>query len=231
MSNISWLSAQDFDFPDVNRALKQPNGLLALGGDLGNERLLSAYSNGIFPWYEEGQPILWWSPNPRSVLFPQHLHTSKSLKKLMNKGIFQVTFNQAFNTVMGHCARDGTDKGTWITPDIKQAYTDLFHMGIAHSAETWRNGELVGGLYGLTMGKVFFGESMFSLEANASKVAFASMVDKLIADGFILIDCQVHSRHLASLGAREIPRKQFIALLRDAISDPRHSNWRDKSDE
>jgi len=201
-------------FPSVTKALKEPDGLLAIGGCLSPKRLVNAYRQGIFPWYNPGEPILWWSPDPRLVLFPEKLLTSRSLRKTLRQTIFSVTIDQAFDGVIGSCAQPRPGQsGTWITKDIKQAYTELFRLGIAHSAEAWLNGKLVGGLYGVALGQVFFGESMFHTETDASKVAFTVLVDKLKSWGYRLVDCQVHSQHLVSLGAEEIPRDAFLLSL------------------
>lgn len=200
-------------FPPVEQAL--PDGLLAAGGDLSRERLLLAYRSGIFPWFCEDEPPLWWSPDPRFVLFPQELKVSKSMKKILAGDTFEFRTNTAFGEVMQHCMnidRPGQD-GTWITNDIVAAYTDLHQIGYAHSAETWQNGQLVGGLYGIRMGDLFFGESMFSRVSNASKYAFIKWVQLLQAQGVRLIDCQVHTEHLESLGARMIHRQQFTGML------------------
>jgi leucyl/phenylalanyl-tRNA---protein transferase len=203
---------KDLYFPPVH--LAEPDGLLAIGGDLSRERLLLAYRSGIFPWYE-GAHILWWCPHPRFVLFPDELKVSKSMQQLLKRKAFTFTVDKAFSEVIDACKsikRQGQD-GTWITPAVEEAYTDLHHEGYAHSAEAWLDGELVGGLYGIRMGKVFFGESMFSRASNASKYAFISYVQMLKAEGVQLIDCQVHTEHLESLGARMIDRDNFIKLL------------------
>lgn len=203
---------KDLYFPPVH--LAEPDGLLAIGGDLSRERLLLAYRSGIFPWYE-GEHILWWCPHPRFVLFPGELKISKSMQQLLKRNAFTFTVNKAFSEVIDACKsikRHGQD-GTWITPAVEEAYTDLHKQGYAHSAEAWLDGELVGGLYGIRMGKVFFGESMFSKASNASKYAFISYVQLLKSQGVELIDCQVHTEHLASLGARMIDRNDFINLL------------------
>lgn len=207
---------KDLYFPPAH--LAEPDGLLAIGGDLSQERLLLAYRNGIFPWYE-GQHILWWCPHPRFVLFPDELKVSKSMQQLLKRQAFTFTVNKAFTAVIDHCKtieRRG-QSGTWITPAVKEAYTGLHHAGHAHSAEVWLDNELIGGLYGIRMGKVFFGESMFSKMSNASKYAFISYVQLLKAEGVQLIDCQVHTSHLQSLGARMIDRNDFIALLDQLI--------------
>jgi len=216
MSGLYWISKNDGEdaFPSVDTALREPDGLLAVGGKLSSARLLAAYRQGIFPWYSVGQPVLWWSPDPRCVLFPDRLKVSRSLRKTLRKPLFTVTLDQAFEAVIENCAMPrGEDDGTWITPAIKRSYTMLHQMGIAHSVEVWRHGELVGGLYGVALGRVFFGESMFSRASDASKVGFATLVKQLHRWGYPLIDCQVHSDHLESLGAETIPRKEFIALL------------------
>jgi len=204
----------DTPFPDPALAEREPDGLLALGGDLSVVRLLNAYRAGVFPWYGPGQPLLWWSPNPRTVLFPEHLRISRSLRKSLRNGGFQATVDCVFRAVVGACGtpRKGAD-GTWITLEMLQAYERLAAAGHAHSVEIWREGELVGGLYGVSLGRVFFGESMFSRCRDASKVALVHLVDRLLQSGFRLIDCQVRSAHLLSLGAEEIPRARFNRLL------------------
>ncbi|HLY69482.1 MAG TPA: leucyl/phenylalanyl-tRNA--protein transferase [Puia sp.] len=203
-------------FPPVH--LAEPDGLLAFGGDLSAERLLLAYHSGIFPWYE-GEHILWWCPDPRFVLFSDELKVSKSMKRLINKNAFAFTINKAFPEVIKNCksiARKGQES-TWITDEIKMAYTNLHILGYAHSAETWFEGELVGGLYGIRLGKVFFGESMFSKMPNASKFAFIKYVFTLRLAGIKIIDCQVYTEHLASFGARMIKREAFIEFLKEYI--------------
>lgn len=211
---LSWLPRTSLDFPPLERALREPDGLLAAGGDLSPERLLAAYRHGCFPWFSAGQPILWWSPDPRMVLFPEELHVSRSLRKTLRRSDFTITFDQDFAAVIGACAapRSYAD-GTWITPAMQAAYLELHRRGLAHSVEVWQHGQLVGGLYGLALGRLFFGESMFSRVSDASKVAFVSLVEQLRACGFVLIDCQMHTQHLASLGARPIPRHEFAAYL------------------
>lgn len=199
-------------FPPVH--LAEPNGLLAIGGDLSTERLLLAYRSGIFPWYDE-PPILWWSPDPRFVLFPDELKITKSLKPLLNRNAFKFTTNRAFKDVIRHCrkvSRPGQD-GTWINENIIDAFVQLHEMGYAHSAEVWQDDGLVGGLYGIKLGKMFFGESMFSLVSNASRYAFAKYVQQLKAEGIGLIDCQIHSEYLESMGARMIGRAEFQEWL------------------
>lgn len=217
-----WLRPDDLNFPSPNHALTEPNGLLAVGGDLSLERLLAAYKLGIFPWYETGQPILWWSPDPRMVLFPDELHISKSLNKVLNKKAFNVTADQDFPAVISACAnqRSKNREGTWITDEMQQAYINLHESGWAHSIEVWQENELVGGLYGIAIGGVFFGESMFATQDNASKVAFVHLVKSLQKRGIKLIDCQVSSEHLTSLGAREIKRSEFMYYLSENINTP-----------
>ncbi len=214
------------DFPDVNRALKEPDGLLAIGGDLDSSRLLDAYQRGIFPWYNQGQPILWWSPDPRCILEPLQIHISRSLKKILRQGVFEVTCNQAFDQVIRQCAapRKGM-AGTWITEDIIIAYTRLFEIGHILSVECWYKQQLVGGLYGVVIGKVYFGESMFSLMPNASKVAMVHLTEQLKTHEFRLIDCQLYSTHLQSLGAKNISRSEFISLLGQYCKLPGTYNW------
>ncbi len=203
-------------FPHPSEA--DANGLVAIGGDLSIERLLLAYNNGIFPWYNEGEPLLWWSPNPRMVLFPKELRVSKSMRVLLRKQLFQITFNKAFETVIKQCAkikRDDQDD-TWITNDMTEAYINLHKKGIATSVEVWQDEKLVGGLYGIDLKdkKIFCGESMFSKVSNASKVAFITLVQELKTKGYNLIDCQMHTSHLESLGAREIDREEFLQALK-----------------
>jgi leucyl/phenylalanyl-tRNA--protein transferase len=217
---IPWLKA-DTPFPPVSKALVSPNGLLCAGGDLSPQRILSAYSQGIFPWFSEGDPILWWSPDPRMVLFPEELKVSRSLRKAVARGAYETRIDTAFREVMQACAepRDG-QAGTWIVPEMVDAYTRLHEMGFAHSVESWRDGELVGGLYGMALGRAFFGESMFSRASDASKVALVKLVERLRRADFAVVDCQQATRHLASLGAREIPRSAFAQLLQESIQYP-----------
>lgn len=218
MSNIAlyWIDPDSppDNFPPATSALSQPDGLLCFGGDLDSERLLNAYRRGIFPWYSEGQPIMWWSPAPRCVIYPQELVIRRSLKKSMKNAGFQFSINQAFAQVIEACAQPrGEEQGTWITSDMVSAYIQLHQQGHAHSTEIWFDGELVGGLYGIAIGRVFFGESMFAQKRDASKVALACMVHFLDRHNFKLIDAQVTSSHLLSLGAREINRTQFLNEL------------------
>lgn len=211
---IPWLDTEQFGFPSLDTALDNPNGLLAVGGDLSSQRLLSAYRSGVFPWYEEGQPLLWWSPDPRCVLFPSRVHVSRSMRKLLRSRRFHVRCDTAFSAVIDQCAapRSYTD-GTWITTAMKDAYIELHEQGVAHSIEVWENDELQGGLYGLAIGRVFFGESMFSRVANASKLALVSLCGQLEQWGYPIIDCQVDNPHLRSMGAEMLPRQQFAEYL------------------
>ena len=209
-----YLLSKDLVFPSVNLADK--NGLLAIGGDLSAERLLLAYKSGIFPWYSEGEPIIWYSPDPRMVLFPKNLKISKSMKQIIRKNQFRATFNQNFSEVISNCKnsyREGQG-GTWITDEMEQAYINLHQVGVAKSVEVWEGNELVGGLYGIDLGHVFCGESMFSKVSNASKFAFIYLVQKLEKEHYKLIDCQVYNEHLASLGADEISRETLVTYLK-----------------
>jgi len=216
-------AASNFPPPD----LSLPNGLLAVGGDLSPERLIAAYRMGIFPWYGEGDPILWWSPDPRFVLLPDWLHIPRSLKQSIKKNKFQYSFDRCFQGVIAGCqAPRKNGEGTWITPEMAEAYTKLHELGLAHSVEVWKEGNLVGGLYGVSLGKCFFGESMFSRVTDASKAAFIFLVEKLKKAGFTLIDCQIYSQHLHLLGARNVPRLSFLQLLRHSLDAPtRQGNW------
>src|SRR5690348_1277259 len=218
VKTITWLSPKDAPewFPPPEQALDDPAGLLAAGGDLSTERLLAAYRRGIFPWYSPGQPVLWWSPDPRAVLFPDEFRCTRSLAKTLRNGGFESAIDSDFPQVISACAAPRPQSvGTWITPEMMAAYVELHRRGYAHSIETWRGRELVGGLYGVRLGGVFFGESMFSRESDASKVALAHLVALCRSNAIVAIDCQLPSRHLASLGARTIPRTQFRALLRE----------------
>jgi leucyl/phenylalanyl-tRNA---protein transferase len=217
---IPWIRG-DAPFPPVAKALKSPNGLLCAGGDLSPQRILDAYAHGIFPWFSEGDPILWWSPDPRMVLFPEELKVSRSLRKTVARDVYETRVDTAFRDVMEACAapRDG-QAGTWIVPEMVDAYTRLHEMGFAHSVESWRDGELAGGLYGMALGHVFFGESMFTRAPDASKVALVRLVERLRAADVRVIDCQQNTAHLASLGAREIPRAAFAQLLQESIQYP-----------
>lgn len=223
---LTWLSKDSLSFPPLARALREPDGLLAAGGDLRPERILAAYRHGCYPWYQQGQPILWWSPDPRFVLLPDELHISRSLGKVLRRQIFEVSYDQAFDRVIDACAgpRSYAD-GTWITDAMRQAYQQLHRLGHAHSAEVWQAGELVGGLYGLCIGQVFFGESMFSHVDNASKTAFAHLVPDLKRWGIRLIDCQMQTRHLASFGGRAIDRQTFAEQLAQLVEQPNSADW------
>lgn len=207
--------------PDTSLALLEPNGLLASGGQVEPETLVYAYRRGVFPWYSEGQPVLWWSPEPRCVLWPAALRISRSLGKRLRREEFDVTFDQAFTAVMDACAEDRADAdGTWITNDIRAGYRGLHQLGYAHSVECWFEGQLAGGLYGVSIGRVFFGESMFTRRTDASKVALATLCANLVAWQYEMVDCQVHTPHLESLGAEMIPRTRFNSLLREWSDTP-----------
>lgn len=225
---INWLENTGI-FPPLETALADPNGLLCMSSELTAEMVINAYCNGIFPWYSEGEPVLWWSPDPRMVLFPSEIRISRSMRRVLRAGGYQVRFDSAFDEVIGACAqapREGQD-GTWITKGIRQVYGQLFNMGFAHSVETWIDGELAGGLYGLAIGKMFYGESMFSRQTNASKIALIHLASFLEQQGFGLIDCQMKTSHLASMGAREIPRAEFIRILQTLIlKTPVQVRWR-----
>jgi leucyl/phenylalanyl-tRNA--protein transferase len=217
---IPWLEG-DADFPPLEQALRRPNGLLAAGGELSPERLTRAYRRGIFPWYSAGEPILWWSPDPRMVLFPSELKISRSLTKTLRKGAFTVTADRAFDQVIEGCSQPRPGQpGTWITAEMKQAYRALHRLGRAHSVETWLGDRLAGGLYGVAIGRAFFGESMFSRVSEASKVALAHLVRQLDHWGFGLIDCQMRTPLLASFGAREIARSEFARRLAELVNYP-----------
>ncbi|WP_183166931.1 leucyl/phenylalanyl-tRNA--protein transferase [Azomonas macrocytogenes] len=224
---LTWLKCNDLHFPPLEAALAEPNGLLAAGGDLSPERLIAAYRHGCFPWYQEGQPLMWWSPDPRTVLGLDELHISRSLSKRIRSGSYQVSFDQSFSEVICECAgpRNYTN-GTWITDAMQVAYQQLHEMGIAHSVEVWQEDRLVGGLYGLAMGQLFFGESMFSRANDASKVGFVALIEYLKARGFMLVDCQMHTQHLTSFGARSISRGQFKCVLNEYLGKPGESNWK-----
>ncbi|HTX24928.1 MAG TPA: leucyl/phenylalanyl-tRNA--protein transferase [Steroidobacteraceae bacterium] len=224
MKTITWLSPQDAPerFPPLERALDEPQGLLAAGGDLSPARLLAAYRRGIFPWYSPGQPVLWWSPDPRAVLYPREFRCSRSLAKTLRNRGFETVIDADFAAVIDGCAAPRPSSlGTWITPEMRAAYIELHHVGFAHSFETYLDGRLVGGLYGVRLGGVFFGESMFSRERDSSKVALARLVEFCRAEDITLIDCQLASQHLQSLGSRLIPRSEFQALLRRHIPPAR----------
>ncbi|MFV8782688.1 leucyl/phenylalanyl-tRNA--protein transferase [Microbulbifer sp. SA54] len=221
------LDSDYIEFPDTRDALDDPNGLLAVGGALTPDWLLAAYHRGIFPWFSDDQPILWWSPSPRCVFFPNEVTFSRSLRKTLRQQRYKVTFDQAFSEVMQGCAGPRADEsGTWITDDMHHAYQAMHAAGCAHSVEAWQDGELVGGLYGIAIGRVFFGESMFHRATDASKVAFAHLVAQLRQWGCRLIDCQVSNPHLLSLGAVEIPRAQFETILKQEVArSPFPSPW------
>lgn len=213
-------------FPDPR--LAREDGLLAVGGDLTPGRLVQAYANGIFPWYSGGEPIMWWSPDPRMVLFPKKFNRSKSLTRTVKKGIFKVTFDTDFESVIQYCSetRRTDEMGTWITEDMIEAYVQLHNMGLAHSVETWRDGKLVGGLYGVSLGSAFFGESMFHLMSDASKVAFWYLVEQAILWDFDMIDAQQDTAHLRSLGAETIDREFFLHLLHKSMEKPtKQGSW------
>lgn len=224
---IDWLTP-DGDFPPLERALREPNGLLAAGGDLSPDRLLQAYRRGIFPWFSRAEPILWWSPDPRMVLLPGELRIPRSLRKTLRKGDFEVRADTAFEPVIDACgAPRPAQRGTWITPEMKLAYTRLHRLGVAHCVETWRAGELIGGLYGVAIGRMFYGESMFSRANDASKIALVHLVWQLREWQFGMIDCQMNTPLLASFGAREITRAEFTRRVSELVnySDVR-SPWR-----
>lgn len=218
---IPWLENAR-SFPPLELALREPNGLLCAGGDLTPQRLVLAYINGIFPWYSPGEPILWWSPDPRMVLFPREFKISRSLRKTLRKGDYRVSLDTRFKNVIQACARKRRigQTGTWITPEIQAAYLRLHELGYAHSVEAWIDGKLAGGLYGIAIGRMFYGESMFAHVTDASKIAIAHLARFLDEQGFGMIDCQMNTSHLASLGAREIPRDDFIRHLRQLTDLP-----------
>lgn len=229
---LAWIEPDDPPeaFPDPQAALRDPDGLLAAGGNLSAARLLYAYRHGIFPWYSPGQPILWWSPDPRAVLFPESLHISRSLRRTLRRRRYTVTLDQAFDETITQCAtaaRGRAEAGTWITPEMHAAYVGLHDQGVAHSVEVWMDGALAGGLYGIAIGHVFFGESMFSLRTDASKIALVWLVKQLVAWSYKLVDCQVASDHLRSLGSTSIPRSRFLALLEQYASEGNtQGGWR-----
>ncbi|NVK21959.1 MAG: leucyl/phenylalanyl-tRNA--protein transferase [Kangiellaceae bacterium] len=218
-------------FPPVELAQNDPNGLLAIGGDLSVERLVEAYRNGIFPWFCEDEPILWWSPDPRCVFYLDQLHVSRSLQRELKKQHVSVTINTAFEQVMANCAAPRASQSeTWILPEMMHAYQQLHKQGYAHSVEVWQNDVLVGGLYGLSMGRFFFGESMFSKQPNTSKMALVYLANYLKQHDFLMIDCQVGNPHLYSLGAQDLPRSEFSNLLQQSIDTPQDSSlWQPKT--
>lgn len=223
-NRIAWITPSDPPdaFPDISRAMREPDGLLAAGGDLSGPRLLAAYRLGIFPWFDAGQPILWWSPDPRCVLVPGQFHASRRLRRELRRSQAEIRFNTRFATVIARCAEPRPGQhGTWITREMIAAYTKLHADGWAHSIEVWQQDALIGGLYGVAIGRVFFGESMFSLQSNASKYALYTASQHLRTRAFALIDCQVMSHHLTTLGATLMPRDQFAAVLGTACEPPR----------
>ena len=222
---ITWL-ANDLPFPPVERALRSPNGLLAAGGELTVPRLLEAYRSGIFPWFNPGEPILWWSPDPRMVLIPSEFRISRSFAKILRNANYEVRTDTVFERVMRGCAAPrAAQPGTWIGEDMIAAYCELHQLGYAHSVETWMDGKLAGGLYGVSIGRMFYGESMFSDVSNASKIALAHLSRQLERWQFGMIDCQMNTTHLAALGAREIPRSEFIAKLLELIHCAPLTDW------
>lgn len=224
---IPWLESATA-FPPLEHALTEPNGLLCAGGDLSPQRILHAYQRGIFPWYARGEPILWWSPDPRMALFPSEFRISRSLRKALRLGNYEIRLDHDFPAVIRACAKSRRrgQHGTWITAEMQSAYCTLHELGFAHSVETWVGDTLVGGLYGLAIGKMFYGESMFSHVTDASKIAIAHLARFLDREGFGLIDCQMNTPHLASLGAREIPRREFTARLQALTAiPPLHGRW------
>ncbi|MBX2858798.1 MAG: leucyl/phenylalanyl-tRNA--protein transferase [Cellvibrionaceae bacterium] len=221
-SQIIWLDPNDISFPDTANAMQDPNGLLAAGGDLSTRRLLHAYQRGIFPWFSDGQPVLWWTPDPRMVLCPSEIYINRSLRKLAKKHPFSVTVNQCFDAVISLCSEPRTiegqvETGTWITHEVMDAYRALHQAGFAQSIEAWQDGQLVGGLYGVALGKIFFGESMFSRVSGASKMAFATLAQQLQEWDYKLIDCQLDSHYLASFGSKNVSRNEFENSLREHI--------------
>ncbi len=227
MTTLPWLDDHTLWFPAPELALDEPDGLLAAGGDLSPERLLLAYRHGIFPWFSDDQPILWWSPNPRCILRPERVHVSRSLRRTLNQERFKITADQDFGAVIKLCA-DNREDGTWITQGMMDAYSRLHEQGAAHSIEAWnKQGQLVGGLYGIALGRCFFGESMFSLETNASKVLMVHLAHQLADWGYKLMDCQVESRHLLSMGAECISRAEFLSILKAHVDRAAvQSDWR-----
>ncbi len=212
-------------FPPVHYA--EPSGILAVGGDLAPERLLEAYSHGIFPWFSDDSPIVWWSPDPRFVVYPSEIKVSRSMRQVLERGVFRITFDRAFRDVITACSLPRKhEQGTWITDDMIEAYVKLHEIGYAHSIEAWKGESLAGGLYGVSLGRTFFGESMFSRESNASKAAFITLAVNLRRNGFDIIDCQVHTEHLESLGAFEMPRDMFIGIIRKSLAgETIKGNW------
>jgi len=223
---IPWLDPISCEFPPIGSALDNPNGLLAAGGDLSPQRLLSAYRKGIFPWFNPGEPILWWSPDPRCSLEPKQIHISRSLKKAIRKTAFEISFDRDFQSVIKACSEPRQNSAeTWISPEMQSAYLELHKMGRAHSVELWQDGQLCGGLYGIAIGKLFFGESMFSKRDNCSKIAFAFFACQLQKWGYALIDCQIDNAHLTSMGAHSIPRSEFQRYLDNYLTEPPDHDW------
>lgn len=209
---ITWLGDRPY-FPATSNALRNPNGLLAAGGALSPEWLIAAYRQGVFPWFNDGEPILWWSPDPRLVVFPREIRVTRSLRKTLRNARYEVRLDSDFSAVIHACAESRRQTGTWITPSIQAAYIRMHELGFAHSVETWVDGELAGGLYGIALGRVFYGESMFAYRTDASKIAFAHLARFLEQRDFYVIDCQMTTKHLTSLGGREIPREEFVTML------------------
>ncbi|MDP4546544.1 MAG: leucyl/phenylalanyl-tRNA--protein transferase [Marinobacter sp.] len=226
MTSLPWIEPDKLWFPPAEEALEDPDGLLAVGGDLSSDRLQLAYRNGIFPWFSDDQPILWWSPDPRCVLIPGQVHVSRSLRRTLNQRRFRITSDQCFGRIIRLCASIRAE-GTWITDEMIDAYCELHRLGIAHSIEVWnQNGDLAGGMYGVALGRCFFGESMFSLETNASKVLMVHLAHQLKEWGYELMDCQVESSHLLSMGATTISRADFLSILKACVdAPPKAPNW------
>ena len=227
---IPWLDTNTA-FPDVESALREPNGLLAAGGDLGPARLLAAYRKGIFPWFSPGDPILWWSPDPRMVLTPQDIRIARSMAKTLRNKAYEVRFDSRFDLVITACAGPRKDHGgTWITAEMQHAYMALHKLGLAHCIEVWMNDQLAGGLYGVAVGNVFFGESMFSWQRDASKIALVALARHAVTAGIAMIDCQMHTEHLETMGARPVSRGEFCSRLKELVDCPRTAgNWADAS--
>lgn len=223
---LPWLGHDSVDFPPIDTALDEPNGLLAAGGDLAPARLINAYRDGIFPWFNPGEPILWWSPDPRCVLNPADIHISRSLRKTIRKTDFSITFDKAFSRVIAQCAAPRAySDDTWISQQMQQAYSELHNLGYAHSVELWVDNTLCGGLYGIAMGRLFFGESMFSTRTDASKIAFSCFARQLQKWGYALIDCQIENDHLTSLGATTVSRTEFEQYLNQYLACPVSHDW------
>ncbi|MGH1471249.1 MAG: leucyl/phenylalanyl-tRNA--protein transferase [Cellvibrionaceae bacterium] len=227
MTQLPWLDHNSIEFPSIENAFVDPNGLLAAGGDLSPQRLVEAYCRGIFPWYEDNQPILWWSPDPRLILAPDEIHISKSMAKILRKGQFRVTADLAFKEVICACSNIKRERqhGTWIINEMVEAYTNLHDLGHAHSIEVWKDSKLVGGLYGVAVGAAFFGESMFSDVSNASKIALISLSNYLSNRGYQVIDCQMETAHLKSMGAEVVSRIDFKSILDQCVTKDNKSNF------